>query len=197
MVTMMHIKCLADSPTTSLIYSNLNAVKYAINSLPEPGSGAIVIPVTVELKTGGTHSINFPEFENLDGIKVVLKHGMVETKINKGTTYTFKSDAGIFSNFEIIIGDNSKSIHSERPPVAKFNTWYNDSYLYIKCPEEIQGDKGKLIIYDSQGKVVSNNNLISLSPGNTIQVPVNLTRGLYIINIIVGKQPSTSKIVVF
>ena len=71
------------------------------------------------------------------------------------------------------------------------------TYLYIKCPDEIQADKGKLIIYDSQGKVVSNNNLINISPGNTIQIPVNLTRGFYIINIVVGKQPSTSKIVVF
>ena len=126
-------KMFGSNNTTPLIYSDFNSVKYAINSVQEPDSGAMIIPVTVELKTGGTYKINFPEFENLDGIRVVLKHGTDETRISKGTTYSFTSAAGTFSDFEIIIGDNTKSTHSEIPATAKFNTWYNDSYLYIKC----------------------------------------------------------------
>ena len=190
-------KLFGSNTTVPIIYSELNNVKYAINSLQAPDSGAIVIPLKLELKTAGSYKITVPEFDNMDGIKVVLKHGTIETDLKMGSAYSFKSEAGTLSDYELIIGDAGKTISSEKPVLSRFNTWYNNGYLFIKCPEDIQAAKGKLIIYDSQGKSVTNNNLIYIEPGHTLQIPVSLTRGLYIINVLIGNQPSTSKIVVF
>jgi hypothetical protein len=57
--------------------------------------------------------------------------------------------------------------------------------------------KANLIVYDIQGRPVINNNPISLIPGQTIQLPINLPKGVYITHILFNNQTSVSKIVVF
>ena len=179
---------------TPFIYTELNSVKYAINSIMDPGSSVAIIPVTVVIKTPGLYKIDITEFENLEGINIVLRHGAIETILSKNAGYSFTSDAGTFTDFQLIIGNIVTGVEN----LAKQNlkTWYSNDYLYINCPYEISSNKGSLIIYDIQGKMVYTNNMIFITQGQTIQLPLILPKGIYVTHIISNSQPFVTKIVV-
>jgi hypothetical protein len=187
-------KLFGSNATVPNIYSELSSIKYAINSVPQPVSAPVKIPVVVVLKTPVTYKIDITEFENPEGIKVVLKHGAIETNLSKDVSYSFKSAAGTFTDFELIIGGVATGV--ENPANEKLKTWYSNNFLYINCPADINTGRGNLIIFDMQGKPVYNNNLLYLNPGQTIQVPLILTKGVYITRMIVNNQPYVLKIVV-
>jgi hypothetical protein len=209
------IVCLIDKATTSFdgdydayklfgsvasapsIYTELNSVKYAINSVEPPAADSIIIPLTLELKSQGTYKIDITEFENLGNTKVKLKHGDVETPLSKDAFYSFTSAAGTFKDFQLIIGYIDVTTGVETHTQQKIKTWYSKNYLYMNCPDNLTSDKANLIIYDLQGKIVYNNNQVSLSPGQTIQMALPLDKGLYITRVIVNSQHFVSKIVVF
>src|ERR1035437_1692210 len=184
-----------NNTTEPYIYTELNAVKYAINAVPEPTTTATVIPVTVVLKSAGTYKIDITEFENLDGFNVVLKHGAVETTLSKDASYSFTLAAGTYTDFQLIINNITTAV--EKTTNEKLKTWYNNNFLYINCPIDISADKGNLVIYDIQGRMVYNNNMVSIVPGQTIQLPVGLQKGMYITRITANNQTFVSKFVVF
>ena len=188
-------KLFGNGTTTPYIYTELNSVKYAINSIKDPGSSSAIIPVTVVLKTDGTYKIDITEFENLDGYNVVLKHGAIETTLSKNASYTFTSAAGTFTDYQLVFGNIATDV--EKLTTENLKTWYSNNYLYINCPDVISSDKGKIVIYDIQGKTVYTNNLIYLAPGQTIQLPLNLPKGVYITHVFANNRPYISKIVVF
>jgi hypothetical protein len=177
------------------IYTELNGIKYAINAVPEPDSTSMVIPLSLVLKTGGTYKIDITEFENLDGLSVVLKHGDVETTLSKDASYSFTLAAGTYTDFQLIIAKISTAV--EKITTEKLKTWYSNNFLYINCPADISADKANLLIYDIQGKLVYNNNLVSIVPGQTIQLPLGLQKGMYITRITANNQTLVSKFVVF
>ena len=177
------------------IYTELNGIKYAINAVPEPDSASMVIPLSVILKTDGTYKIDITEFENLDGFNVALKHGAVETTLSKDASYSFTLAAGTYTDFQLIISKITTGI--EKTTTEKLKTWYSNNFLYINCPVDISADKANLVIYDIQGKLVYNNNMISIVPGQTIQLPLGLQKGMYITRITTNIQTLVSKFVVF
>jgi hypothetical protein len=177
------------------IYTELNGIKYAINSVPEPDTASMVIPLSVILKTDGTYKIDITEFENLDGFNVVLKHGAVETTLSKDASYSFTLAAGTYTDFQLIISKITTGI--EKNTTEKLKTWYSNNFLYINCPVDISADKANLVIYDIQGKLVYNNNMISIVPGQTIQLSLGLQKGMYITRITTNIQTLVSKFVVF
>jgi hypothetical protein len=177
------------------IYTELNGIKYAINAVPEPDSTSMVIPLSLVLKTGGIYKIDITEFENLDGFSVVLKHGDVETTLSKDASYSFTLTAGTYTDFQLIIDKISTAV--EKITAEKLKTWYSNNFLYINCPADISVNKSNLVIYDLQGRVIYNNNIVSLAPGQTIQIYIGLQKGLYITRINTNNQSFVSKIVVF
>jgi len=60
----------------------------------------------------------------------------------------------------------------------------------------MQTEKGRIIIYDFNGKIVLDNNNISIVPEQTAQLAVNLAKGFYLVNIISNNIQHKSKIVV-
>ena len=187
-------KLFGSNPAVPDIYTDLGSIKYAINSVPVPGSGQVRIPVVVVIKTPGTYKIDITEFENLEGIKVVLRHGAIETILNKNASYSFSAVAGTFTDFELIIGGTATVI--EKTVNERLKTWYSNNFLYINCPTDIAEGKSNLVIYDIQGKPVYNNNQLHLTPGQTIQLPITLAKGVYVTRIVFNNQPFVSKIVV-
>ena len=107
----------------------------------------------------------------------MLKHGTVETNLSKGTSYSFTSVAGTFTDFQLIFGQTDIITDVESVTKETLKAWYSNNFLYINCPSENTSDKGSLIIYDIQGKIILNTNPLILTPGQTIQVPLNLPRG--------------------
>jgi hypothetical protein len=188
-------KLFSSGTTTPFIYSELNSIKYALNVVPEPISDAEIIPVSVVLKTAGTYKIDVTEFENLQDIKVVLKHGAVETNLSQDASYSFTADAGTYNDFELIIGGTITGLYEFTKENLK--CWYSKNYLYINCPDEITADKSSLVVYDLQGKPVYRNDHIYITAGQTVQFPVNLTDGVYITRVFANNKSFVSKFVVF
>ncbi|MCX6325638.1 MAG: T9SS type A sorting domain-containing protein, partial [Bacteroidia bacterium] len=188
-------KLFGKSTSIPYIYSELNDIKYAINAVQGSESELVIIPVTVVLKTQGTYKIDITEFENLEDVPVVLKHGTVETILSQNASYTFTSEAGTFTDFQLIFGNTVTGVESISK--EKLKTWYSNNFLYINCPGEIFSGNGSLVIYDLQGKPVYNNTRLYLTPEQTIQLPLTLPKGVYITRVIVNSKPFVSKIVVF
>ena len=138
-------KLFGSNPAVPDIYTDLGSIKYAINSVPVPGSGQVRIPVVVVIKTPGTYKIDITEFENLDGFNVVLKHGAVETTLSKDASYSFTLAAGTYTDFELIIGGTATVI--EKTVNERLKTWYSNNFLYINCPTDIAEGKSNLVIY--------------------------------------------------
>lgn len=191
-------KWFGGNSSTPFIYTQLNSVQYAINTVQPPEvDNSITVPVTVVLKSPGTYSINISEFENLDDTKVTLKHGDVETILNQGAFYAFTSGAGTFTDFELIIGETSVPTEIENPVNEKIKTWYSKNFLYINCPVEISSGSARLRIYDIQGKPVDDNQIINIIKDQTVQIPYNIKPGIYLVHILTNNQQFVSKIVVF
>lgn len=190
-------KLFASGSTSPSLYSEMGTTKYAINAIREPEEGEhTIIPLRVVIKTEGEHRIEIPEFENLDGTKVVLKHGSNETILYPGTSYTFSSPVGTFTNFELVIGEEGITTGDEVLSDAMFKAWYSKDFIYINSPSDLSGGKGRMIVYDMQGRSVYNNNQLYIIPGETIQVPAKLQKGIYIIHVMVNNQTFVSKVVI-
>jgi hypothetical protein len=180
--------------STPFIYSELNSVKYAINSIQDPGSSTSIVPLTLVLKSAGTYNIDITEFENLEGVNVSLKHGLDVTSLNNGANYSFTSPAGTYSDFQIIFGN---IVTGDEPITTNddLKTWYNNNFLNIIYPEEVSSSTGNLTVFDAQGKIVFNNSSLSSNPGETVQIPLNLPKGFYITRLLINNEVFVSKIV--
>ena len=133
----------------------------------------------------------------------MLKHGDIETVLSGDVTYNFTSPAGTFTNFQLIIGEAAAPETPETPTAVEplttetIRTWYSNSYLFISCPDDISTDNGSLVIYDMQGKIAYTRRPLSVAPGQTTQLGLNLPNGIYITRVIINGNPFFSKIVVF
>ena len=177
------------------IYTESSSVKYALNSIKDPGSATVIVPVTVVLKSAGTYKIDISEFDNLDGYNVILRHGSDQTILSKNSSYTFTSGAGTFTDFQLIFGNIITATENITPETIK--TWYSNNNLFINCPSEIPSGKTRLEIYNIQGKKMYENNSVYLSPGQQTEFPISLPYGVYIIHIEGLRQPYVSKFVVY
>ena len=181
--------------TTPFIYSVLNSEKYAINTIPEPGSEPSVVPLVLEIKEAGNYTINTTEFENLEGTYVTLRHGVVETDLSLNTSYSFYSNAGTFTNFQLVFNNSVTSI--EKKNTEDIKVWYNDNYFYFNSPGESFYGKANLEVFDLQGKLVFNKRNINVLPKETQQIGINLKNGAYITKFLINNKQIVSKIVVF
>lgn len=180
--------------SSDFIYTELNSVKYAINAVPEPDASGADIPLVLDLKESGSYTISISEYDNLSNYDIVLKHGEVETNLSQGASYTFTSDAGVFTDFQISATKGTTGL--EDLTKERFNAWYQDQYLYMYCPEEMQTQRGRVLIIDLQGKKVFDKEM-ELPGGQTTQLPVQLSTGIYVTRILSSGKPYTKKIVVY
>jgi hypothetical protein len=179
--------------TKPSIYSLLNGVNYFMKAVAGPVTTKVIVPLKVVIRQAGTHTISITEFQNLDDLKVVLKHGSVETNLSQNASYTFTASPGTYTDFELVIGDANITTPVEDINSVIFKTWYRNDNLYISCPSDIESGSGSLYVVDIQGKKVYSDSRVYFSPGQTIEIPVNLPRGIYIINFTVSSKSYVSK----
>ena len=184
-------KLFGNNNQSPLIYSETKGVKYAINAIPHDDTKPLSIPLSLVIKTPGTYSIDITEFENLEGMNVVLKHGGIQTPLAHNSSYSFTSPAGTFSDFELIIGDEGEGLGNLYP--ERMKTWFNDNFLYIDLPDNIASGSAILTLCDMQGKVVYDTG-IGLISGQSNRLPLNLQRGIYIVRIKLNENSFVSKI---
>ena len=185
-------KLFGSSTTTPLIYSKLNGVDYFMKAVAGPDFSPVAVPLEVVLRESGSHTINITEFENLQGLSVLLKHGPVEVPLGPGSNYTFESEPGTFNDFSLVFENIA-----EMNDLQSLKTWYSKNYLYINYASVTQSAKSRLVIYDFNGRQVYNNNNLYIVPERTIQIPLNLENGFYITDIEIDNIHYKSKIVVY
>jgi hypothetical protein len=190
-------KLFASGSTSPDIYIVKNDADYFMKAVKGPVTGTATVPLKVVIKEAGSHTINVTEYDNLGGMKVTLKHGTAETILSHGTSYTFDSGTGTFTDFELVFGEEDISTGIEKPVKSEFKTWYRNEAININSPVDIISGTGTVTIYDMQGKPVYNNNQVYLTAGETIQLPVSLRKGIYVVHVVTGSNPYVSKIVVF
>jgi hypothetical protein len=179
------------------IYIELNGTDYFMKAVAGPTTTAVTLPLKIVIREGGTQTIKITEFENLDDISVVLKHGDIRTKLSQDALYTFSADAGTLTDFSLIFGDSDVSTDVENPADAKFRSWYNNNYLYLSFTGDIKSNTGRLAIYDLSGRKVLDDPDLAIVPGQIMQVPVILRKGLYVTDITVNNVRYKSRIVVY
>jgi hypothetical protein len=183
--------------TISGINSELSTIKYAINSLPGQGSAPIKVPVIVQLKAPGTYKIEMSQFDNPDDLDVMLRHGSVMKNMYLNSNYIFKSAAGTFTDFELILSKHVTGKEDADIDKQDFKTWYGNSLLNIRCPDYVPACNASMTVFDSHEKMVYQNTGFDITSGQTIQLPVNLAVGEYIAHILISGKPFLSRIVVF
>ena len=179
------------------IYISKSGTDYFMKAVKGPLTTPVTIPLKVVIKEAGSHTITATEFQNLNGIKTVLKHGTVETLLGQGTSYTFTSGTGTFSNFELILGEESVVTGIEKRGLSDFRIWYSENALYINIPADFAEINSRLNIYDLSGRTLYSIQNALLQAGETVQFPVNLPAGVYILNISSEKRRFSGKVVVY
>jgi hypothetical protein len=190
-------KLFGGDSTSPAIFSEMNGIDYFAKAVAGPVSSPVIVPLTITLKEAGSYTINTTEFDNLESYKVVLKHGGIETNLNKNASYTFKAGAGTYSDFALIIGGTQNAKNTDNPFSNDLKTWYSNNFMYINIPGSISSGNGSIMIYDFLGKPVYNNRNLGVVSGQTIQIPVNLKKGYYLTDVVFNSIHYKSKMVVY
>jgi archaellum component FlaF (FlaF/FlaG flagellin family) len=190
-------KLINDGPSDPSFYSQLNGKNYFMKAIAASDTQKVVVPLKVILKASGTQKIDVSEFENLEGIRVTLKHGDSETFLKPGVSYTFSSEAGTYDNFELIFGEGKTIKPSGDPESQNFRIWYRNNYLNVNFSGEITSESERMVIYDMNGTMIYNNKTILLIPGQTNQIAVPLRSGFYIADIVINNKHHRVKFVAY
>jgi hypothetical protein len=155
-------------------------------------------PVTLTATASSTLALTYSS----SNLSVATVSGSVLTLIIPGTSEITARQAG---NATFAPAKFTRTLTvtfstgSETLPVKSdlFKAWYSNESLYISCPDDLSVSSGRLAVFDIQGKLISNNLRISLSPGQIIQESLPLPQGLYIIHIIVNNKVFVRKVVAY
>jgi hypothetical protein len=176
------------------IFCKLEGINYFMKAVLPPVENQVVVPLELILRQSGIQTIEVTEFENFSGVSVKLRQGIYETPLKLGSSYTFNSDPGTYSDIQLVF--NNSTLGTD---LQKFNTsksWFSNGYLYINFPDEIPVSNSRLIIYDFNGRQLYTDNNLQVSPAQTIQIPLTLQHGFYIADIVINKLHHRSKFVI-
>lgn len=187
------------SPVNLLIYSSLNGTNYVINGQPYPET-SIDIPIVINLKKDGTHTISTTELQGLDNYNVYLIDNSTNFSANLKTTpvITFSSSAGLITNRFILKVENVLT-GTENPVVSKniFNIYNGNNLINIQTiADEWEGQTGSVKIFDLTGKTSSDLQNAEFRKNSVIQLSAPAAKGLYMVEIRSGVKRYVGKVVV-
>ena len=189
-------KMLAENPAQPQIYSVVNGISYGINGLPDPVT-TTEVPLNIRSGVAKNYTINVLDLQNMDDYKVTLVHGTDRIDLKTNPIYTFYAAVGTMTDMSIIF-ENITTIVPEVNIPTSDNTrcWYNNGNLYIQTNSSGFENNSSVVIYDLNGKVILAKNKFDLIKNNVAEIPVTLSRGLYITTIINSGTKVARKIVV-
>jgi hypothetical protein len=180
-----------DLPQISTLENNVNL---AINALPLPESKTIV-PLSVKIGLANEYTFNVLKLQNLDDYKVILLYGDKSIDLKTTPAYTFSAAKGTIANMSLVFENASMS--EETIPAAENTTcWYANGAVKIKTMQAGFEDNSTVKIFDINGKLMLNKGNISIPGGEIFELPVHLSKGIYIIEISGNGLRITKKIVI-
>ncbi|MCX6254985.1 MAG: right-handed parallel beta-helix repeat-containing protein [Bacteroidia bacterium] len=143
------------SPDNLLIYSAISGIKYVINGQPFPDT-LVEIPIVVNLKQEGTHTITTTQLQGLDNYHVYLKDNTTGFSANLKTApvLTFSASPGLITDRFILKVVNVLT-GTEDPIVASksfFNIYQAKNMINIQTvSDEWDGKRGSVRVLDLTG----------------------------------------------
>lgn len=182
------------------IYSTDGVTKYAINGQPFPET-TLQIPLSVNILTSGNHSITASQLQGLESYNVGLKDNTTgfTADLKSNPAILFSSDAGIFTGRFVLVVSGSTTAIPEYPNLSEkaFNIYYYQNMLNIQTlGDEWDGKKGSISIYNLTGKITGSEQNVEFYENSLIQIPANLTKGVYVVEINSGVQRYAGKVVI-
>ncbi len=78
-----------------------------------------------------------------------------------------------------------------------FRTWYSNEKLYLRCPSGILSNQALVTITDIQGRTLYSNVKVPVDAGQTVEYPVALSYGIYIVRVNVDNWVYVNKVAVY
>lgn len=187
------------SPENLLIYSSVSGSNYVINGQPFPDT-FVEIPIVVNLKISGNHTITSTELQGLDNYNVYLIDNTTGFTANLRTTpvLTFSASAGKISD-RFILKVSNVLTGTEDPAASKniFNIYNGNGLINIQTiADEWDGKSGSVNVLDLAGKTVSKLTNTEFNKGSVIQVQAPAATGLYVVELRSGTKRFVGKVVV-
>ena len=186
-----------DSPGTPAIYTTLDGKDFAINGLPFPET-SVEIPVTLNLLTGGNHSISAMEILELTNYSVMLKDLSTNSTIDLKSVseYPFTADAGLLKDrFILAITNMTTGIEDPVNEEDIFSIYHGfGSINILPLSDQWDGRTGSIRVMDLSGKTVISQQDNEFRENTLIRIPFNGTRGIYIVEIKSGVNRFTGKV---
>jgi hypothetical protein len=188
------------SGSVQYIYSTDGSAKYAINGQPFPET-TLQIPLAVNVLSSGNHSITASQLQGLESYNIGLKDNITgfTADLKSNPTILFSSDAGIFTGRFVLVVSGSTTAIPEYPNISEktFNIYYYQNMLNIQTlGDEWDGRQGSVNIYNLTGKITASEQNVELYRSSLIQIPANLTKGIYVVEIKSGIQRYAGKVVI-
>jgi len=182
------------------IYSTDGVTKYAINGQPFPET-TLQIPLSVNILISGNHSITASQLQGLETYNVGLKDNTTgfTADLKSNPTILFSSDAGIFTGRFVLVISGSTTAIPEYPDLSEkaFNIYYYQDMLNIQTlGDEWDGKRGSVNIYNLTGKITGSEQNVEFYENSLIQIPANLTKGIYVVEIKSGVQRTVGKVII-
>lgn len=181
------------------LYSILNGNQFVINGIPLPSS-TLTVPLGIMIPQSGVYSLDKKVLEVLDNYNVSLidkMNGNYTVDIKSVNSYSFSSDAGIFTDRFVLKFDNILTGVENLPIVnKKFNVYGTKDFINI-MPFDDFTNETTVRIYNLTGKIVKQANISGFYKGSLLQLPFEGSQGIYIVEIRSGSiQISRDKVFV-
>jgi hypothetical protein len=181
------------------ISSSLGGTEYAINSIPYPVN-YVSVPLIINAVTTGSYTIKATEIQGLENYNVILVDKLQNESVNLSYTgsYSFNATAGISADrFVVTVSNILTSLPETTTSSKPFNIYSSGEMINIQTlSDSWNGEKGKIKILDMTGRTISVSNQMEFSKGDIISLPVNLTSGIYVVEINSGIKRFVGKVVV-
>ena len=186
-------KLMSKNPELPQIYTVGNDLKLSMNGLPYPDQKETV-PLKIKIGVAQSYTINILNLENLSDYNVTLVHGDKKMDLKSNPSYSFYATPGIIEDMWVVFENISTIVN---PPVEEQTVcWYNNGSVKIKTGMTGFEENSSVSVFDMNGKVVFNNNDISIVRGEIFETPLGLAKGIYIVTVSNNGLRITQKIVV-
>jgi hypothetical protein len=186
-------KLFSQNPAFPQIYSTSEDIKLALNGLPYPDTKTEV-PLKLRIGEAKNYTINVLKIDKLDNYKVTLIHGDKKIDLKTNPAYSFYAPTGTINDMSVVFENISTDIIVSPEEQTAF--WYSNGSIMIKTGLTGFEDNSSVVIHDMSGKIVFNKNNVTITRGEIFELPVNLSRGIYIITLSNNSLRVTRKIVI-
>ena len=187
-------KMFHNNPLVPQIYSVAGDLKLCMNGLPLPGEEGLRVPIKLRIGETKNYTFNVVDLENLDFTTVTLEHGDNVIDLENTSSYTFLAEEGTVDDMYIVFGEVATNI--ELPGEDMLRTWYHSGLLSISMGSDAEVKAGSVSVYDFNGRLVREKRNVFIERGETITIPINLQKGLFIVKVNDGFRNYVKKIAV-